>query len=74
MTISKNNKIDTWLPSAAEHMPPLACHRDTERKSEKELPISSGLPDGLLPYEKSQCGGILEGLLENVGIFYDHLE
>jgi hypothetical protein len=33
------------------------------------------LPDGLVSYQKSQFGYILEGLgKENVGIFYDHLE
>jgi hypothetical protein len=34
----------------------------------------AGLPDGLLSYQKSQFGDILEGLREvDVGIFYDHL-
>jgi hypothetical protein len=34
-----------------------------------------GLPDGLLSYQKSQFGYILEGLgMENVGIFYDRLK
>jgi hypothetical protein len=35
----------------------------------------AGLPDGLFLYQKSQLGYILEGLgIDNVGIFYDHLE
>jgi hypothetical protein len=37
--------------------------------------VSPWLPDGLLSYQKSQFGYILEGLgMENVGIFYDYLE
>jgi hypothetical protein len=37
--------------------------------------LQAGLPDGLFYYQKSQFGYILEGLgMENVGIFYDHLE
>jgi hypothetical protein len=35
----------------------------------------SGLPDGLFSNQKSHFGLILEGLrMENVVIFYDHLE
>jgi hypothetical protein len=34
-----------------------------------------GLPDGSFSCPKSQFGSILEGRgVENVGIFYDHLE
>jgi hypothetical protein len=34
-----------------------------------------GLPDGIFSDKKSQFGKILEGLrMENVGIFYGHLE
>jgi hypothetical protein len=35
----------------------------------------AGLPDCLFSYQKFQFGYILEGFgIENIGIFYDHLE
>jgi hypothetical protein len=37
--------------------------------------LQSGLPDGMISYKKSHFGQILEGQkIENVGIFYAHLE
>jgi hypothetical protein len=44
-------------------------------KSLKVLHRFEGVLDGLVSYQKSQLGYILEGLgIENVGIFYDHLQ
>jgi hypothetical protein len=40
-----------------------------------DLETRAGLPGGLSSNQKYQFGYILEGLgMENVGIFYDHLE